>query len=106
MLEKEAKTKWCPHVRAVPNAPNYAAGNRFDGSQPLIYQCRCIASDCMMWEPEYINEDKEINHSDDIPEGWHQVGSIRGGKVYVRRYVKTDKGDCGLITKACEGCNV
>ena len=52
MTKEEAKTKWCPHMRAVPNAPNYAAGNRFDGPQPPIFQCMCIASDCMMWSED------------------------------------------------------
>ena len=50
MTTQEALTKWCPHMRAVPNAPHYAAGNRFDGQQPPIFQCLCIASDCMMWD--------------------------------------------------------
>ena len=39
MTEEEAKTKWCPMVRAG----NEAGCNRQDASD------KCIASGCMMW---------------------------------------------------------
>jgi hypothetical protein len=44
MTEKEAKTKWCPHVRWFGNAKDYddMYPNRGDDAA-------CIASECMSW---------------------------------------------------------
>ena len=46
MTEDEARTKWCPHTRV----------QGFNRNGPLVNDpeskyFRCIASDCMMWEP-------------------------------------------------------
>ena len=64
MLEEEAKTKWCPHVRAVLSvfedngdvtvpldAPAYnrAANGKKDPELININIAKCIASNCMMW---------------------------------------------------------
>lgn len=42
MTEEEAKTKWCPMVRAG----NDAGCNRKDATD------KCIGTDCMMWIEE------------------------------------------------------
>ena len=60
MTEDQAKTKWCPMARSVPNAVGYSSGNRFDGQNPEFLECKCIASDCMMWAKA-----TEIFHIDD-----------------------------------------
>lgn len=45
MTEDEARTKWCPMVRF---GEDDACSNRWT-VYPNLIQCRCIASDCMMW---------------------------------------------------------
>ena len=57
VTEKEAKLRWCPHVRAA-NDQNYPAENRtcaegkvLRTTPPLDWD-RCIASECMMWRWE------------------------------------------------------
>ena len=63
MKEEEARTKWCPMARAVPDAQGYSAGNRFENTldSPLDNKCKCIASDCAMWVTESIvGTDKTI----------------------------------------------
>lgn len=51
MTEDEAKTKWCPFVRAVLPGTTLPAGNRGvgpDGTEG-VKGARCIASACMAW---------------------------------------------------------
>lgn len=49
MTEKEAKTRWCPMIRAgEATKESVISINRlFDGSSPK--GSHCIASDCMAW---------------------------------------------------------
>jgi len=56
MTEEEARTKWCPQTRYVIDIPDTAyIGNRFEGSANS--ECKCIASDCMMWvDASYMND--------------------------------------------------
>ena len=51
LTEKEAKTRWCPEARMLPNAPGYGAGNRFaeDPHPIFMAETRCIGSACMAW---------------------------------------------------------
>lgn len=51
LTEEEAKAKWCPEARMLPNAPGYGAGNRFaDDPHPIFMaETRCIGSACMAW---------------------------------------------------------
>lgn len=51
LAEEEAKTKWCPEARILPNAPGYGAGNRFaeDPHPIFMAETRCIGSACMAW---------------------------------------------------------
>ena len=55
MIEKEARTKWCPMVRTPDSGePGVVAVNR-DAAVKVNYNC--IASDCMMWryiDYEYV----------------------------------------------------
>jgi hypothetical protein len=48
--ERDARTKWCPFARYVSGEEdNEGAANRWsDFTNPTL--CRCIASDCMMWQ--------------------------------------------------------
>ena len=61
LTESEARTKWCPMVRIArretpdangSGAPVIVAGCNTDalGGVRVPASCRCIASDCMMWE--------------------------------------------------------
>jgi hypothetical protein len=45
MTEEEAKTKWCPHLRA--NGSNVLGVK--EGEIERGTDTNCIASDCMMW---------------------------------------------------------
>lgn len=56
LTEEEARKKWCPFVRYY-EAGDRAASNRWRQSLPAEephalnpVPCRCIASDCMMWQ--------------------------------------------------------
>lgn len=48
MREDQAKTKWCPMVRTVPDAQGYASGNHFEGGS-FSERTLCRGSECMMW---------------------------------------------------------
>lgn len=105
MIEQEAKTKWCPQVRMdgceeVQNSFNRV--HTSDGSG--LSQALCVASDCMMWEPEYEEETKTISRKGELPEGWHKKRNSINYTVEIGRYVKTNSGDCGLKAKECGGC--
>lgn len=61
MTEEEAKRKWCPMVRVsvTPNNStwqNSMLNNRGDIPADNM-QCRCIASDCMMWAWDFAPHD-------------------------------------------------
>ena len=67
MTEDQARTKWCPMVRYVPDHEGYyAPGNKFG----LIDDTHtsCMASDCMMWrweiDPEEAKEQPTWNDDD------------------------------------------
>jgi len=52
MTEEEAKTKWCPFVRAVSVDSGHSAANRIalpKEAVALPVSARCIASACMAW---------------------------------------------------------
>ena len=107
MTEDEAKSLRCcgpagcgtlinPHVEKFPKELLALVATEFGSPR------WCIASKCMAWEPEYMNEDRDINNDKEIPEGWHEVARFGTTKT-IRRYYKIDKGDCGLKTKE-NGC--
>jgi hypothetical protein len=58
MTEDQAKTKWCPMVRAG----NLAGCNRADATD------KCIGSDCMMWRMKYVEQQDERNVSVLMPD--------------------------------------
>jgi hypothetical protein len=65
MTEDEARTKWCPFVRAAiisVTANDIPPHNRASSSSnPDINGINCIASDCMMWrlDDEWIASENE-----------------------------------------------
>ena len=66
MTEEEAKTKWCPHSRAVlyggkiskvlSSGHNRATFSKTEGKDEDYLNpefCRCIGSECMSWRWVY-----------------------------------------------------
>jgi hypothetical protein len=57
MIEKEAKTKWCPFVQQIGTLRKgedntlVAMGSQNRGYQMggALHNCMCLASECMMW---------------------------------------------------------
>ena len=86
MREAEAKTKHCPRMIHLLDTPNH--------------MLMCHTTACMMWEPEWKSEDKDIPEGEETPEGWHKLYHSLGVKK-IRRFVEIDSGDCGLKTKEC-----
>lgn len=58
MLEKEAKTKWCPMVNQV-NHVGECGGNRVGVDDFPFGYYKCIAADCMMWTTE-VDGDNQV----------------------------------------------
>ena len=64
----------------------------------------CVANRCMMLEPYFDEEKKEIDQTEETPEGWHQSGRYAPpGKQEIVRFIEKDEGDCGVKTKE-NGC--
>lgn len=99
MKESEATKKWCPFKRS------HSGGNL----GITVYGGNCEGSACMMWEPEYRNEDKDFDlgsgvKPNEIPAGWYELlGARRDATTTIRRYYQIDEGDCGLKSKE-NGC--
>ena len=71
MTEDEAKTKWCPMVRAG----NEAGCNRKDATD------KCIASDCMMWRTSctrYFDKGKYYDRDETGTGQWVETGGYCG----------------------------
>lgn len=85
MKETEARTKYCPMAMSE---------NRM-----------CQGDDCMAWEKHYVEiERKEIDLSEEIPEGWSPIGrSSFAGRITIARYDTESEGDCGMKPKE-HGC--
>lgn len=94
LTEKEARTKWCPHVRVVEGDDDRLHGpfNRYHSG--LGYstvdgkEARCLASDCMAWRWAYKEVDRHSYRHD-------------FGKMLEPVVVRADKdtafcGFCGL----------
>ena len=55
MIEDEAKTKWCPHVRFGEEAVNRGEGDMITPNPSCKSKWNnCITSDCMMWSEYHI----------------------------------------------------
>jgi len=73
MKESEARTKWCPMVRACGDYEDEHGNNRTKDGHPQSGTL-CIGSACMMWNTAWV----------------HENGSS------LNPMVPTDEGDCGL----------
>ena len=125
MKESMAKTKLCPHFSMVAATQNMSsmlmhviaatsgnsstmeraviqAGNLINGNNDRYF---CLGSNCVMWEPEYKEELKELKPTDDSPgDEWIKKQRIAGQPNIVwARWVPIDVGDCGLKSKE-QGC--
>jgi len=94
MTEDKAKTKLCPN-RIFVSEVNDGVAHDFSP---------CLASDCMMWEPEYELVKKEIGVEDEVPEGWvvRRVNLAEKTRT-IQSWSQIEKGDCGLKAKECGG---
>jgi len=85
MREDEAKTKWCPMIRATDESGQFPASNRMiiagGGLAKLSPEICCIASDCMAWR------DSSVTTYNDGPDGKLTTVSLVVG------------GFCGLASK-------
>jgi hypothetical protein len=65
--EAEAKTKWCPMVRASMYADTAVNTNLLPKTQHTDggWDC-CVASNCMMWRKE--KDDYGESYGDEIPD--------------------------------------
>lgn len=95
MLEREARTKWCPFVR---NNSGEAVYNRTGGE--VTSHALCIGSDCMMWQPQWKQGEELVTSNEnyaslerDEPGDWEIVGTD-ACSVLLRKVTAT--GDCGL----------
>ncbi len=106
MEESDAKLKMCPYLANINNSREVAA---------------CIASRCMMWEPEYIQVitklvDIDANTYHDlekhIPDGFGHRNYMLNKRnmvseetelawIELTKWKQIDSGDCGLKTKEC-----
>lgn len=97
MKESDALKKKCfkkfnmkPNVTTNMHVTHEDYGKRF----------KCEGSACIAWEPEYIRESKTFNKGELVGDDWIVQTKING-TVHAIRFVETDKGDCGLLTKEC-----
>lgn len=94
MKESEARNKFCPYARTS-----------------ATQRTKCMALECVMWEPEYRVEWIHNKEGSERPDG---DGWIYKSKRQIRaagqenvvawvsswwRSVQTDSGDCGLKSK-------
>lgn len=49
LTEKEAKEKWCPHVRIAVLAGHGGAACNTHPDRDIEADCRCVSSRCAMW---------------------------------------------------------
>lgn len=86
MTEEQAKTKWCPMIRAGTHGANYHVAGNWRGDQITDVDereyTRCQGSACMMWRwtPELQN-----------------IGASIGESFLINRVPKEpSEGHCGL----------
>jgi hypothetical protein len=90
MLEREAKTKWCPYVPRDPRDNSVASG-----------QC-CIGSDCMGWDAWANKQLVDVyNGRNAIPEssGWSRDPDQSGVPLNKVRLIHEPVGTCGMKPK-------
>lgn len=49
MTEEDARTKWCPDAVFPIDSLRLTVGGNRHISGEIPQECKCIASDCMMW---------------------------------------------------------
>ena len=113
--EQEAKTKWCPQVRFIPNNEG-GPSNRHspdDGGaddKNMVLNpayARCIGSACMMWEwadeyPDFIeisvHDPRCESKRDTFADAWFAIERTKDGHSYIcTRPAGARRGTCGLI---------
>ena len=90
MTEDEAKTKWCPMVRMEGPTNTDRSQNRWGDGDPIG---QCIASDCMMWRPEYEVYRQDETDRGPTEEGWYIVERSQFQQIWQRA---VGRGHCGL----------
>jgi hypothetical protein len=71
MTEEEAKTKWCPHVRALSAADSAGINRTNNGA--LHWAASCIGSECMAWRWE-----RKFGANPDKPEDCMELPPTEG----------------------------
>jgi len=91
MTEDEAKSKWCPMVRLVPDN-GVLCSNRIDNRNHTL----CLASDCMAWRTQKEVRDLQASQTP-IGSQWRMIREYgQGGAVTHRKVWEADGGYCGL----------
>ena len=49
---EEAKTKWCPYVRAPVFTKRYAITINRGNDGDILKSCLCVGDGCMLWTPD------------------------------------------------------
>ena len=79
------------------------------GSESPVH---CVGHECKAWEPVFEKEKAVMSLENEIPEGWQVSESwevtltVGNRQAQYHRYVPTDEGDCGLLTKECDPCRL
>jgi len=98
MTEEEAKTKWCPFMRASDG--NGGAVNIYD--HDIDPDCMCIASKCMAWrwgpEPRHLLSSYAREGWDHIPAEDTEDG-VEHWMEPDAEYLARRDGHCGLVGK-------
>ena len=96
MTEDEAKTKWCPFVRAHSEAGSYnraSTKQSEDGVEDWGHN-KCVASSCMAWRgvPQVLGRVRVRVKGD----GGSTIVSLAAAKKFNWQIIPDDTGYCGL----------
>jgi len=86
----------------IDHAKNKTCWRSIGGAEIPI---RCLADECMGWEPEMRLATSLIETSDQTPDGWHEKGiQMSEGRQMklIGKYKKTTRGWCDALPKGVE----